>query len=199
MTVLRATWAMIGVGAALGCQAANAPSAVAPPAASSSDAAVESAPSAASAASAASASAAPVASASAAPAASSNQSQAPVGPKTAGRISWDYGPTDAPTRTLVVFDHAAACNESMPSGTKTIFEADVGSALAGKATRLVRGVSWCAPDGTCAPVSDATLTYTLDGSEWVGEITFTSKGQTKKVSFRALSCPVPDSERMVCG
>jgi len=87
----------------------------------------------------------------------------------------------------------------MPSGTKAIFEADVGHAIAGKATRLIRGVSSCTPAGACVPVSDATLTYTLDGTEWVGEVTFVLKGQTKKVAFRALSCPVPESERIVCG
>lgn len=87
----------------------------------------------------------------------------------------------------------------MPLGTKAVIEADMGGAQAGKTTKLARGISSCGSDGVCVHVADATITYHLEGEVYVGEIAFTSKGQSKKVPFRALSCPVPESERMVCG
>lgn len=86
----------------------------------------------------------------------------------------------------------------MAPGTRALFGADVGHVFAGKATH-VRHANVCLADGTCGSVDDAVVRYDDQGGVWVGEATFVFKGQPRRVAFRAVSCPVPQSERVLCG
>lgn len=138
-------------------------------------------------------------------AASTGATSASAAPETAkkirasARIGSGCGPTDAPTTTLVVFDQEAACDEPMPAGTKTLLDADISGAQFGRSSALRGPVEWCDGGLSCERVEHATITLTGEDGVTVGEIRFTLHGQTRTVTFRALDCPTPASERVMCG
>ena len=97
---------------------------------------------------------------------------------------------------LVVFDHAGACAEGMPKGTRMIFSADISSAFGGTKPTKVAHARACDSAGDCQPVSDATVTF--DADETAGVATYVWKGAAKRVAFVALDCAT-HADNTICG
>lgn len=98
-----------------------------------------------------------------------------------------------------MFDHEGACDDSM---TTPILRADVSHVPPDRESNLDADVEWCGGAGTtgdCVRAERATITLHHEDGITTGEIQFTAAGEARTIPFRALRCPVRETDQTMCG